>query len=141
MNILRFYCLLVSVTDRKSCTCVRTREPTELTTTVPTMDEAVCPPCKKQKPAVTHLPWCDGFFRCTICPDALGTDGAALSLDAFLTALVDSAMASHDQDGNGTIEASEFAAFASSNSFLSLWFGHLTEVNTGKTTWRDADVA
>ena len=76
-----------------------------------------------------------------LASDALGTDGAALSLDAFLTALVDSAMASHDQDGNGTIEASEFAAFASSNSFLSLWFGHLTEVNTGKTTWRDADVA
>jgi hypothetical protein len=38
-------------------------------------DAAACPPCKKQKPSVTHLPWCDGFFRCTLCPDALGTDG------------------------------------------------------------------
>eukprot|EP01043_Picozoa_sp_COSAG02_P004440 COSAG02_NODE_115_length_35467_cov_292.837056_21_plen_272_part_00 len=39
--------------------------------------DVVCPPCKKQKP--THQPWCDGFYRCPICPDALGKDGRGYS--------------------------------------------------------------
>ena len=40
--------------------------------------DVVCPPCKKQK-LPTHQPWCDGFYRCAICLDALGKDGRGYS--------------------------------------------------------------
>ena len=64
--------------------------------------------------------------------EAAGTSGGSLSLDAFLTALVDGAMAKYDADSSGTIEADEFVAFAHENEFLKTWFGHLADANARK---------
>jgi hypothetical protein len=72
---------------------------------------------------------------------ASGGAGAPLALDSFVTALVDAAMAEHDRDGNATLEADEFVAFAGKNPFLSLWFGHLTDAAAAKTSWKDAHLA
>lgn len=38
-------------------------------------DGATCQPCKRRKREPRYFPWCDGAFRCTICPNALGKDG------------------------------------------------------------------
>ena len=64
--------------------------------------------------------------------------GGTLSLEAFVGALVDSALAAHDASGNGKLERDEFVAFATANPFLSLWFGHLasTEKPTA-ASWKD----
>lgn len=64
-------------------------------------------------------------------------DGSALSLSAFLDALVQGALDKHDADGNGTIESDEFMQFARENAFLSAWFGHLASSDATKLSWKD----
>jgi len=73
-----------------------------------------------------------------LSPQALSEHGHHLSVDAFLGALVDDAMRKHDTDGNGSLEAEEFVAFAEANAFLSIFFGHLTqEGGRAKSSWKD----
>ena len=64
----------------------------------------------------------------------------ALSLDTFLSALVDGAIEKYDADKNGQIEVDEFVNFAKENPFLSVWFGHLANENKG-ASWKDSDLA
>ena len=72
-------------------------------------------------------------------PDAIGQAGSALSLDAFLEAIVAQGMADYDTDGSATLEESEFVALAGTNNFLRSWFGRLTEkASTARThSWKD----
>ena len=77
-----------------------------------------------------------GVATIVVPSSALADDPApgagALSLDAFLSALVSGAMAKYDADGSGTIEAEEFVAFAKENPFLQVWFGSLTDASARK---------
>jgi len=70
---------------------------------------------------------------------AASLDTSALSLDAFLSALVTDAMEKYDADKNGMIESDEFVVFARENPFLSVWFGHLTEGASARdaNSWKD----
>ena len=69
---------------------------------------------------------------------ASGLDVNAISLDAFLEALVSDAMSKYDADHNGTIEKEEFVAFARENAFLATWFGHLAQSDgREKSSWKD----
>lgn len=46
-------------------------------------------------------------------------------------------MEKYDLDQNGSIEIDEFVSFAKENPFLSLWFGHLTDRDATKSSWKD----
>ena len=81
-----------------------------------------------------------GVATISVPPAALNgssLDASAVSLDAFLDALVAGALSKYDTDQNGSIEMDEFVAFASENPFLSTWFGHLTDSSSGKSSWKD----
>lgn len=66
-----------------------------------------------------------------------GMDMSALSLDAFLSALVAGAVEKYDADKNGMIEIEEFVQFAKENPFLAAWFGHLSSTEGTKSSWKD----